>query len=113
MTHMSMDGRTVSPVRGPDFRSEILFGPVRGPDFGPDFLNDWIIELIKNLFSEFLLSLKSGPKSVPVRIIRPGADFSIKFRTTYRTKKNPDQIPDHVPAVNARGPLDVFLNLRK
>ena len=25
------------PVRGPDFRSEILFGPVRGPDFGPDF----------------------------------------------------------------------------
>ena len=32
-----MDDRTAGPVRGPDFRTEILFGPVRGPDFGPDF----------------------------------------------------------------------------
>ena len=37
-----MNGRTIGPdwsgpVRGPDFWSEILFGPVRGLDFGPKF----------------------------------------------------------------------------
>ena len=32
------DTWTAGPsVRGPDFWSEILFGPVRGPDFGRDF----------------------------------------------------------------------------
>ena len=52
-----MDGRTAvrirsGPVRGPDFWSEILFGPVRGPDIGPDFfLVRYVVRiLVRNYF---------------------------------------------------------------
>jgi len=77
---MIMDDRTAGPdwsgpVRGPDFWSEILFGPVRGPDFGPDFY--LVRYVVRN----------SVRKSAPGRIIRPGPDFGPDFKTDGNSEK--------------------------
>ena len=84
-----MDGRTAvriwsGPVRGPDFWSEILFGPAHGPGriirtgpyFDPDFqdfkksdpdqISYWFGP-VRNLVRIFKKS-DHVPKSVPVRI---------------------------------------------
>ena len=71
---MNMDDRTAGPdwsgpVRGPDFWSEILFGPVRGPDFGPDFyLVQYVVRILVRVFLGPVRGPEFGPK------IRSGAD---------------------------------------
>ena len=76
---------------GPDQKVSTRSGPEIGPDVSIKS------RLVQIFFFEFPSVWKSGPKSGPVRIIRPGADFRTEFRSTYRNKKNPDQNPDHVP----------------
>ena len=71
---MSMDDRTAGPdwsgpVRGPDFWSEILFGPVRGPDFGPDF---YVVRYVVRILVRIFLGPVRGPEFGPK--IRSGAD---------------------------------------
>ena len=88
--------RFLNPDQVPDRTKSSQLGPVRKlVRIFSMIIND--PDSFKNFFFEFSAVWKSGPKSGPVRIIRPGADFRTEFRTTYRTKKNPDQNPDHVP----------------
>ena len=76
-----MDGRTVGPVRGPDFRSEILSGPIRGPEFDPGL---YLVRSVVRILVQIFLGSVRGP------------EFGPKLRS--------DRIPDNVPGREKFGP---------
>ena len=77
-TIMSMDGRFVGPVLGPDFRSEILSGPIRGPEFGPDL---YLVRSVVRILVWIFLgpTIRTGPEFRYNPAVRDNESYSSKY----------------------------------